>query len=177
MTRILICSLSAVEDISRREAPSHLVTLIDPHTPVARPASIEPENHLRLDIHDITEPMDLYTAPQTEHVETLIGFVDRWPREEPMLIHCWAGLSRSTAAALIALSHIEGPGGEDEAARRLRKATPTARPNRRLIALADRVLDRQGRLVAAVEALEETDIVYEGVPGDLPLEQARRGAP
>ena len=70
-----------------------------------------------------------------------------------MVIHCWAGISRSTAAALISLCALNPRCAEHLIARRLREASPTAYPNRLMIRLADAALGRKGRMVAAVEAI------------------------
>ncbi len=75
-----------------------------------------------------------------------------------VLFHCIAGISRSTAAALIALT-LDADGREQEAARQLRLAAPHAHPNRRIIALADEILRRDGRLIAAREAMGPGDFL------------------
>ena len=41
--------------------------------------------------------------PCEEHVADLVQFALDWDRKAPLLIHCWAGISRSTAAAFITL--------------------------------------------------------------------------
>ena len=69
-----------------------------------------------------------------------------------MLIHCYAGISRSPAAALIAMV-LDAPGREQAAALTLREAAPHAQPNRLLIELSDDLLGRGGRLVAALDAM------------------------
>jgi predicted protein tyrosine phosphatase len=67
-----------------------------------------------------------------------------------ILIHCEAGVSRSTAAALIMYACWLGPGGEDEAMMRVLAQRPIAIPNRRMVEIADQLLDREGRLVAVL---------------------------
>jgi predicted protein tyrosine phosphatase len=64
-----------------------------------------------------------------------------------VLIHCEAGVSRSSAAALIMYACWLGPGREREAMARVVAQRPFAHPNRRMVELADRLLERQGRLV------------------------------
>jgi predicted protein tyrosine phosphatase len=66
-----------------------------------------------------------------------------------LLIHCEAGVSRSTATALIMHAYWLGQGSEDEAMRRVITQRPFAIPNRRMVALADRVLGLDGRLLQA----------------------------
>jgi predicted protein tyrosine phosphatase len=65
-----------------------------------------------------------------------------------VLIHCEAGVSRSSAAALIMYACWLGPGGEREAMERVFAQRPVSVPNRRMVELADRLLDRRGRLAA-----------------------------
>ena len=72
-----------------------------------------------------------------------------------ILIHCEAGISRSTAAALIMYSYWLGPGREREAMTRVLAQRPIAIPNRRMVEIADRLLDRDGRLI---------DVLYEEAP-------------
>jgi len=67
-----------------------------------------------------------------------------------ILIHCEAGISRSTAAALIMYACWLGPGRESEAMRRVLQQRPIAVPNPRMVGIADRLLARQGRLVAVL---------------------------
>ena len=69
---------------------------------------------------------------------------------ERILIHCEAGISRSTATALIMYACWLGPGREREAMERVRKQRPTAVPNRRMVRLADALLGREGRLIDAL---------------------------
>jgi predicted protein tyrosine phosphatase len=67
-----------------------------------------------------------------------------------ILIHCEAGISRSSAAALIMYACWLGPGREREAMRRVLAQRPIAMPNRRMVEIADRLLDRKGRLSAVL---------------------------
>lgn len=68
-----------------------------------------------------------------------------------ILIHCEAGVSRSTAAALIMYAYWLGPGREREAMERVLAQRPVAFPNRRMVELADRMLVRGGRLVGVLD--------------------------
>ena len=91
-------------------------------------------------------------APGEEHVGQLIDFALDWGGQGPMVVHCWAGISRSTAAAYTALCAINPEVPEELIALRLREASPTAYPNRLIIRLADDALGRRGRMVRAIEA-------------------------
>jgi predicted protein tyrosine phosphatase len=81
-------------------------------------------------------------GPTQRDVEALINFARRIGEDGSVLIHCQAGISRSTAAAYIVFAVALGPGREGEAADYVRAAVPEARPNTAMLALAERLLDR-----------------------------------
>ena len=149
---------------------SHLVTLINMDTPVARPDTIPPENHLFIGINDIVEPMEGLVLAADDHVSALIDFVESWDQTRPLVIHCFAGISRSTAAAFIALCVARPTRDERAIAQALRQASPKATPNARLVAIADRLLDRDGRMIAAIEEIGHGEMATENVPFMLALE-------
>jgi predicted protein tyrosine phosphatase len=159
---IYVAPLSLVETTIEDVKVSHLVTLINGETLVPTPPSITPERHLRLDMNDICEPATGLVLPGEEHVADLVQFTLDWDRKAPLLIHCWAGISRSTAAAFISLCALNPDADEIGLARALRGASPTAYPNRRLVALGDKALSRQGRMIAAVEKIGRGEIADEG---------------
>jgi predicted protein tyrosine phosphatase len=167
---IHVCSLARLHDTVAQTGASHIVTLLRTVDRVQRPDSIEKANHLILGLDDITAPMDGYTHPAEEHVHDLIGFVQRWDRRAPVVMHCYAGISRSTAGAFIAACALNP--GRDEAAiaRAIRGSSKTAMPNVMLVNHADRILGRKGRMVAAVEALGPGMAALEGEPFRLDLE-------
>jgi predicted protein tyrosine phosphatase len=150
---IYVAPLSLVETTVSDAQISHLVTLINGETPIATPPGIGPERHLRLSMNDICEPQPGLVLPCQSHVSDLIDFARDWDRQAPLLIHCWAGISRSTAAAFISLCALNPEGTENDLAWALRRASPTAYPNRLLVALADEILRREGRMIAAVEGI------------------------
>jgi predicted protein tyrosine phosphatase len=159
MPRLLISSYAAVADTIRRHKPSHMLTLMDEH--VETPPAIQPERHHRIRVNDIVEPAEGAIAPAADHIEGLLSFAKTWTREAPFLVHCWAGISRSTAAAYILLCDIRGPGHEAAIAQELRAQAPHAQPNRLMIRHADRILDREGRMIAAVEAMGEARVIWD----------------
>jgi predicted protein tyrosine phosphatase len=159
MSAIYVCNLLEMPAHVEGLQPSHLVSLVAPIEQPPTPVGIAGHCHHRVEIHDIHEPLDGHILPGAEHIEGLIGFVHAWPHEEtPILIHCIAGISRSMAAALIALV-IKAPGRELEAARHVRSAARHAYPNRRMIAVADELLGCGGRLIEAREAMGPADLL------------------
>ncbi len=165
---IYVAPLSLVEVTVADAGVSHLVTLINGDTAIPTPPSIGPDRHLKLAMNDICEPQPGLVLPCGNHVMDLIGFARDWDRQAPLLIHCWAGISRSTAAAFIALCALNREGSEHELAWALRRASPTAYPNRLLVALADEALARDGRMIAAVEEIGRGQIADEAEVFALP---------
>jgi predicted protein tyrosine phosphatase len=169
MARIHVCSLAKVPEIVRATRARTLVSLIDRGTPVPRPAEIIAERHLLVGISDIVTALDGHTLPANSHVGELLDFIHLWDRTDPMVIHCWAGVSRSTAAAFIAACALSPHRHEIEIAQAIRRSSPTATPNARLVAIADAMLRREGRMAAAVEKIGRGYDCYEGVPFALDL--------
>ncbi len=169
MPRLHVCSLALVADTVERTGARSLLTLLSPGTPVERPAAIASERHLYLAISDIVAPMPGQTLPERNHLDDLLDFVRGWDRAEPMLIHCYAGVSRSTAAAFIAACALKPERDEFEVALALRAASPTATPNARLVALADAALGRNGRMTEAIAGIGRGEDCFEGTPFALEL--------
>jgi predicted protein tyrosine phosphatase len=170
MPRIHVCSLAKIEETVRETGARSMITLINPAYPVIRPDDIHVDRHLFLSMSDIIEPLDGHTLPDTQHVDELLGFINRWDQREPLLIHCFAGVSRSTAAAFITACALRPQREEASIARLIRERSPTATPNARLVALADTVLARGGRMSAAASAIGTGELCYEGVPFVLELD-------
>ena len=121
MPRIHVCSLALIGTTVRDTGARSMVTLINPDYPVERPAMIEADRHHRVDIADIAEPAEGHVAPGERHVEAFLAFVRAWDRRDPLLIHCYAGVSRSTAAAFIAACALRPDRREADIARRLHR--------------------------------------------------------
>lgn len=169
MPVIHVCSLARLGETVARARASHVVTLINRGTAVARPEGIAPERHLFLGMSDIVDPLDGHILPGEEHMARLLGFVRGWGRQAPIVMHCWAGISRSTAAAYIAACALAPGRDEEEIAGALRAASPSATPNARLVALADAALGRDGRMMRAIARIGRGADAFEGTPFTLPL--------
>lgn len=158
---IYVCALSQLEQAIRDLNPSHLITLLGADLIDEMPVALGDGKHLKLMVNDISEPREGLIAPEPRHIEEILAFVDDWDRAAPMLIHCWAGISRSTATAYIALCHLNH-GREAEVAQLMRARARHAQPNPRLVALADRTMGRDGRMIAAVETMGPGKFDLEG---------------
>ena len=154
----------------RETGARHVVTLIKDISLVHRPASISAENHLLLDMDDITDHIEGYVAPAEEHVGDLLRFVRAWDRGAPLVVHCYAGISRSTAGAFVTACALNPNRGEMRIAQALRDASPTATPNARIVAHADRLLGRDGRMIAAIREIGPGMAAYASEPFRLDLE-------
>jgi len=164
MPTLHVSSLSKLNETVAAVGASHVVTLINAATVVERPPGIVAERHLLLAMSDITAEMDGHIIPARDHVERFLGFIRQWDREHPIVVHCWAGISRSTAGAYIAVCALRPNRGEGEIAECLRAASPSATPNARLVALADEILGRGGRMRAAIERIGRGEDAFEGKP-------------
>jgi predicted protein tyrosine phosphatase len=164
MPHIKVCSLAKLHRTVAEENASHVLTLINEGTPVTRPPSIPSERHLFIAMSDIHEPLDGHILPGEAHVRNLLAFVKGWERAQPIVIHCYAGVSRSTAAALITAATLNPSRPETEIAALIRERSPTATPNLKLVAVADAILGRNGRLLEAAERIGRGQDCFEGVP-------------
>lgn len=175
---ILVCPLAQVSNLLATRAPERIVSLLDPDSVFPDGGPAYADRHLRLTFHDVDVATSEEDAPTVRHVEQLLAFVSAWDRRHPILIHCRAGIGRSTAAAFITACLHNPNVTELEIATVLRRAAPLSRPNQRLVGLADTALQRGGRMSRAIEetgrglswAAVEAQLrsVGGGVPFELP---------
>lgn len=163
---LIVCGLEKVNGLIAARKPSHMVTLLDPLTMIDTPEGLTPDRHLRLGVNDIAEPVDGMVAPHEGVVAQLLAFGRGWDESAPMLIHCWAGISRSTASAFVLACERSPDADEADIAMTMRRLAPHAYPNRRIVALADDMLGRGGRMVDAIDAMGGNDFVSTGSPFD-----------
>ena len=148
---IYVCSLARLHETVDGTGARHIVSLIGDEANLIRPAQVTAENHLWLRLHDISTPLDGHILPGEEQVADLFRFVRAWDRRTPLVVHCFMGISRSTASAYASVCALSPQRDEADIAQALRRASPTATPNMRIVSLADRLLGRNGRMIAAVE--------------------------
>jgi len=164
---LVVTPLRLLPEVIADRAPSHIITLLSPEELIETPAGFDPERHLRIGVHDISIPQAGLVAPDAALVERVLAFAQDWDERAPMVVHCWAGISRSTASAFAIACERNPHTDELKIALSMRRASPTALPNRRIVALADDILDRRGRMLEAVEAMGGNGFAAEGVPFDL----------
>ncbi|MEQ8479393.1 MAG: tyrosine phosphatase family protein [Hoeflea sp.] len=153
MSYLVVCRLNQIAETAVLYGAREMISLMAEGQDFHRPAVIGASRHLKLGVNDISGEMDGLIAPAKTHVERIIDFAESWNRSAPLVIHCWFGISRSPAAALITALALAPDQEEDELAARLRSASPFVTPNPRLIAIGDEILGRNGKLVRAVERI------------------------
>jgi len=167
---IHVCSLAALPETVRLTGASHVLTVMANVEQVQRPQSVLPANHLKVSMDDITEQLDGFVAPSEVHIEKVLNFIRGWDRNAPMVVHCYAGISRSTASAFAAVCLLNPHRDEIEIARQIRAASPIASPNRLIVSLADKALGREGRMLRALDEMGPGSMTVEGRPFRIDLE-------
>lgn len=166
---LIVCGLAPLAQVIEARRPSHVITLLDPATLIETPAGITPDRHLKVGVNDICEPIEGMVPPDETTIAQVLEFGRTWDERAPMVVHCWAGISRSTATAFALACERSPEVSELEIARVMRRAAPHAYPNRRIVALADDLLGRRGRMVDAVDAMGDNGWVSSGTPFDFPV--------
>ena len=162
---IVVCPLSKLSDVIELHRPDRVISMLDPGASFPNLGARYAGQHLRLAFHDVDFPEADEIGPSTDHVRSILQFLDSRPRT--ILIHCRAGVSRSTAAAFIAACAANPQANEHALAVQLRDVAPMARPNETLINLADAEMNRGGRMVAAIAETGrglDWSLVVEGWP-------------
>jgi predicted protein tyrosine phosphatase len=156
---LTICGLEELEQHSTR-AVTHVLSVVDPDCPDPEAFRAYDSHHRTiLRFHDVIEPFDGFIMPEVGHVEAVLSFGEALLRGATrreaghLLVHCHAGISRSTAAMATLLAQTYPDQDEDAIFDRLASIRPQAWPNSRMIGFADRLLARKGRLNAALGRL------------------------
>jgi predicted protein tyrosine phosphatase len=168
-----------VAEVVAARRPQRVVSLLDPDIAFPELGPAFADRHLRLSFHDVHTKAGGATPPSVAHIAELLAFLSARDPAETILIHCRAGIGRSTATAFI-VACLENPDvSEQEIAVALRRASPTARPNETLIAFADAAMHRGGRMSAAIDETGR-DLawvtVQEGEPFEMPSEYSARAS-
>jgi predicted protein tyrosine phosphatase len=165
---IHVTSLSALGTVIARLQNYDLLTLLSPGHPETDWSAFSCVRHVRLAFHDIVEPMPGLTLPDRDTMQAVLDFGRQSEPQRALLIHCWAGISRSSAAAFV-IACDRNPSFERDIASELRRRAPFVTPNRLMIRLADELLGRDGRMLEAIEKIGRGAEAREGEPYQLPL--------
>lgn len=154
---------------------THVLSILDPDSPEPEPLSIfEVHRRLRLRFHDVIESRPGWIAPERWDVELLLTFArDLGASGTHLLIHCHAGVSRSTAAATLVLAQRRPEQLAEEVLTEVVRLRPRAWPNLRILELGDDILGRNGEIVAAARAHYRRAIEREPWLADAMIEGGR----
>ena len=94
---------------------------------------------------DISLPVDEYILPQKKHIQKALEFAESIGNGS-LIIHCVAGISRSSAIALAIIAKSLGIGKEEEALKELQILNPYCLPNKLVVKLADEILGHEMKL-------------------------------
>ncbi|WP_431321885.1 tyrosine phosphatase family protein [Rhizobium sp. YTU87027] len=176
MTIIIVAPLARIAEMAVRHGAREMISLMANEHAFHRPRVIQAHRHLLLNMNDIAfKGTGNLIAPDETHVRAIIDFARDWDQRAPLLIHCWMGVSRSPAAALIAALSLSPEQDDSALARRLRAASPYATPNARLVQIGDDMLGRGGRLVDSVRAIGRGVDADGNAPFMLNLEEPSAG--
>lgn len=155
---LTICGIDEIPSHGARSV-SHVLSVLDPErADLTEFAGYGDHHRTTLRFHDIIDPKPGLFMPEREHMDAIIDFGtalldSRESRTEGhLLVHCHMGVSRSTAAMLTLMAQAEPDAAETALFERLRAIRPQAWPNSVMVAMADDMLGRSGRLVDALRA-------------------------
>ncbi len=153
--RLIVCPQSRLPEARVLAPGAAVLSLLSPQAPETPSAP----GDVRLTFHDIAAPRDGLLAPDAAVVDSILRFGRM--AGDTAIIHCYAGISRSTAAAYL-IAADQTSASEAELAQALRTRSPEATPNPLLVALGDAALRRQGLMVAAIAANGRGAEAFEG---------------
>ncbi|HKH02501.1 MAG TPA: protein-tyrosine-phosphatase [Bradyrhizobium sp.] len=160
---LTICGLEELSEHGSRGV-THVLSILDPDYPEPEALrGFDPPHRVMLRFHDAIEPAPGLVIPSKHHVETVLDFGRKLAdpaqqSEGHLLVHCHVGVSRSTAAVACLLTQAHPDEDEDRIFARLLELRPKAWPNSRMIGLADELLNRGGRLNAALARLYQRQL-------------------
>lgn len=153
--KLTICG---VHELDSLDLPgfSHVISIWDPvwidrgtHIEKLR-GKLAPEAKTHFTyMHDIAKATDEQVLPTAEKIADILEFGRGITDADNLLVHCWAGISRSTAVAYSLLCSLSRPGEEKTCLAAMKESRPQAMPNELIISLADDLLDRRGAMTSA----------------------------
>jgi len=134
---------------------THVLSILDPETPA--PSTDGDYLRLELRFHDVIEPSPQVHPPGPEHVRGILGFgrnlLAAPIADAHLVVHCHAGVSRSTAAMLLILAQAAPARPAADLAAELLRIRAKAWPNLRIVEFGDQMLGRGGTLVEAAASI------------------------
>lgn len=155
-----VSSFSKAVEAAQHLSPVAVVCLLDPGVPHHPFGQVR--RQLKLNFKDLN---GLEGGPEPEHVQRIISFGRTLHATDGnVLVHCWAGISRSTAATLILIADRYGramlPGAVDW----IWRQCDEIEPNRYMLKVADEILELDGALTRAGQVLRDRQRALHGLP-------------
>jgi len=169
LKKIVVCPLSKLDETLKSSNAIRMISLLSSDTNIERPERILQKNHLVLQFNDIVAPRAGLVSPTEQHIKALVDFAQEWDWSTPLLIHCWAGISRSPAAAAIIALALKPSRKDKELATTMRGLSASITPNIKMIEIADGLLNRSGRFTETFRAIGRGEDAFEGNPFELKL--------
>ena len=161
--KLTICGL---DELAGHCVPgvTHVLSILDPGWPEPEPIrNFDLNRRLKLNFHDVIEPVAGWIAPERCDVELLLAFgrnldevigdAGAQASDAHLLVHCHAGLSRSTASAILLLAQHQPQRTAHDVVGQVIRLRPRAWPNLRIIEIGDQLLGRDGEIIASVGML------------------------
>jgi len=152
--RVTICGIDEL-GLHCETGVTHVLSLLDPGWPEPEAFGIfNPHRRLELRFHDVIDANPGCIPPQRPDVEQLLSFGRDLANAKAghLLVHCHAGVSRSTAAATLIVAQARPDRPAEEALQTVVRRRPRAWPNLRILELGDALLGRRGEIVGAARA-------------------------
>lgn len=157
-TDVFSISICGVKELYEHESEkhTHVISITTPESSkIDALDRFDVHERLSLQFHDIVDHIDGYEMPQKDHVVQIITFSRSIPINSKIsiLAHCYAGVSRSTAAMIILLATCYPDMPAAEIMARVQTMRPRLWPNLLMIEYADELLGRDGELLSALKDL------------------------
>ena len=152
--QVTICGIDELE-LHCAAGVTHVLSILDPGWPEPEAfGAFDPHRRLELRFHDVIETEPGCVAPESPDVEQLLSFGRDLTEGKGthLLVHCHAGVSRSTAAATLIVAQARPDRPAEEALQTVLSRRPRAWPNLRILELGDALLERRGEIVGAARA-------------------------
>ena len=152
---ITISRKADVYNVANDHKITHILSTLDPGDTIKAPTYIK--DHLLYNFDDIEISQSTY-SPKPEHVAEILEWSHNLTHDDRLLVHCWAGISRSTALGLAIW--VQKHGKDYEAARKwLLETRPIACPNRLIAGYADQILNCDGKLLQLADEIGSTRLI------------------
>lgn len=152
-----VCSKNQVRQRVKAVNATHLITMLDPGDKIWRPSRIPRENHLWLAFKDEEDPTSRF-APTEEHCKIILEFGANLPSDSVTVVHCFAGMCRSTSSAFALFVQKHGLDSIWIGRQWLQEDRPQAMPNMLMAKHFDKLLNANGKFEKMCQFINDTRV-------------------